>query len=118
MSETAEIRDWLAARQSASEESFPAQSFEVPSKTLQSNSGIKPPARPLDESHKALLRELLQRPSWRLRELRAITARVGLMPLACVAALNEWAADRYGDPILEGEEIIHVNNDLKEKLKL
>jgi len=40
------------------------------------------------------------------------------MPLACVARLNEWAADRYGAPILEGEEIINVNNDLKEKLKL
>jgi len=35
-----------------------------------------------------------------------------------VATLNEWAVDMYGDVILEGEKILNLNENLKEKLQL
>jgi hypothetical protein len=72
----------------------------------------------LDDRHKTVLRQLLQRPSWPLTELRKLTSRLGLMPLACLATLNEWATENFGDLLLEGEEIINVNMNLKQRIQI
>jgi hypothetical protein len=119
MSETTEIQDWLSVRQLESEFHAAAPALVV-DKSLMSNDGMSSQTLPLDERHTALLRELLQCPSWSLADLRAITSRAGLMPLACVAKLNEWATDTYGDLILEveSEQTVNVNMNLKQKLQL
>ena len=117
MAETAEIQDWLSVRQLADESIDPAHPVEVPRETRSSGATA---SHTLDRRHAALLRELLQRPSWSLADPRAVTSREGLMPLACVARLNEWATDTYGDLILEveGEQTVNVNTNLKQKLQL
>jgi hypothetical protein len=70
----------------------------------------------LDARHKAALSQLLQRPSWQLAQVRGVTSPLGIMPSACVATLNEWATDTYGDLLFEGEEILTINAKLKHKM--
>ena len=70
----------------------------------------------LDDRHKAVLREILRRSTWTAEELRTITSRLGLMPWACVAKLNEWAMDQFDDLPLEGDETQNVNEMLKERI--
>ena len=72
----------------------------------------------LDDRHKTILRQLLQRPSWPLAELRKLTCQLGLMPLACLTTLNKWATENFGDVLLEGEEIVNVNMHLKQRIQL
>ena len=70
----------------------------------------------LDEKHKAVLKEILQRPSWPLADYRVVAAEAGLMPWACFTTLNEWAFDTYADLLLEGDQIVTVNQDLKKNI--
>jgi hypothetical protein len=56
------------------------------------------------------------RPAWSISELRALTSQFHLMPSACVARLNGWTTEKFGDLLLEGEETITVNQDLKQRI--
>ncbi len=118
MSETTIIREWLAARELTNDPAVAAKGVVELGIELKSSAAAASVTPRLDERHKAILRELLKRPSWQLTELRALTSRAGLMPLACVATLNEWATDTFGDLIIEGEKILNLNENLKRKLQL
>lgn len=72
----------------------------------------------MDLRHETILKELLASPVWSLSELRALTSRFALMPWACVARLNEWATEEFGDLLLEGDETITVNQNLKQRIQL
>jgi hypothetical protein len=111
MNDTAALQALLAAR--VPQEELPV-AFQSSHDRVRSTE-VQRPA--IDDRHNAALRELLQRPRWTLNELRTITSRLGLMPLACIAKLNEWATDNFGDVLLEGEETITVNEHLKERIE-
>jgi hypothetical protein len=115
MKETTAIHGWLAARLPA-DETLPAGDLEKAARILQpaSDSSFYTPT--LDARHKAALNQLLQRPSWQLAQVRSVTSPLGLMPLACVATLNEWASDTHGELLFEGEEILTVNAKLKQRI--
>jgi hypothetical protein len=75
--------------------------------------GHAPGRRPaLDEAHARLLRVVGGRPSWTAEEFGEAARRVGLMPGGAVESLNDWALDRHGDVLLEGDDPIAVNQDL------
>jgi len=114
MSETASIQSLLAAR-----------NLESPATTLPgcSNAG-KPAGRvetqvsDLDSRHKVVLRELLQYPTWTLAQLQVVTSRQRLMPLACLDHLNKWSLNVFGDLLLEGDETITLNVNVKESIDI
>jgi len=116
MNETCEIRDWLAARRPTGEPSSSA--MVTTSNPCQPKSGSPKPANVLDEKHKTLLRDVLHRPSWAIADFRVIAKKVGLLPWACMATLNAWALNNYGDLLLEGDSIITINQNLKENILL
>jgi len=88
------------------------------SNPCQPKSGSPKPANVLDEKHKTLLRDVLHRPSWAIADFRVIAKKVGLLPWACMATLNAWALNNYGDLLLEGDSIITINQNLKENILL
>ncbi len=114
MNETSIIRDWLAARLPADEPTCPV---------LPNHKAGKPenvstrPAGALDEKHRAMLQEILQRPSWAQADFRIVAQKAGLMPWACLATLNEWALTNYGDLLLEGDPIVTINQNLRKNIQ-
>jgi hypothetical protein len=113
MNETFRHQDWLAARK-ATDQTVPFQMTQVASTTA----SISAQSVVLDVRHKTVLREILTRSTWPAPELRTITSRLGLMPWACVAKLNLWTTETFGDLLLEGEEIVNVNKTLMEKIRV
>ena len=118
MKETLTVQSWLAARKPADETPLARDEVRQPFKVAQSSADNLSQALVLDVRHNAVLLELVQRSSWSPAELRAVTGKFGVMPWACVAAINEWATEKFGDLLLEGEEIINVNLKLKRQIKI
>ena len=79
MDETSQTRKWLAARQPL-DESLTGYAHRLSGNTA-------PRIAALDDRHKALLRELFQRPEWSLTDLKVLASRLGLMPHAAIATI-------------------------------
>jgi hypothetical protein len=116
MNDTCAIQDWLAARLPAEEPASSTLATGSHGKPALSNGDTAPAMNVLDEKRKAVLREILQRPSWPLADFRVVAAKAGLMPWACLTTLNEWALDTFADLLLEGDQIVNVNQNLKKKI--
>ena len=111
MKETSEIRDWLGARLPA--DGCPVRPTAKPTKP---ESGTN--LNELDEKHRAVLREILHRPTCPLVDFRGIAAKAGLMPWACVKVINEWALDNYGDLLVDGDQVLNLNQNLAKTIQL
>ena len=107
------MQRWLAERHQAYETATRPNGQGI---AVQGNSTRQKPE--LDQQHRLALGEILERPTWAIAELRVVTSRLGLLPLACVARLNEWTIDRYGDLLLEGDQVLTVNDNLKTKIQI
>ena len=83
MAETSAIQNLLAERFSAEETSAGVGTCEKQRKLARSNSSTAPAMNGLDDKHKAVLHEILQRPSWPLADFHVVAAEAGLMPWAC-----------------------------------
>ncbi|WZO96061.1 tellurite resistance TerB C-terminal domain-containing protein [Isosphaeraceae bacterium EP7] len=66
---------------------------------------IPPAADPrldgLEARHASALSELIGRPSWTPDEFEEVVRRHSLMPSGAMDGINDWAYDRFDDPILE-----------------
>lgn len=71
----------------------------------------------LDESHAALLRLLLSRPTWTRAELEDAATDLDLMLDGALEQINEAAFDAFDEPLLEGDDPISVNVDLIETIE-
>jgi hypothetical protein len=116
MTETSAIQNLLAERLSADEPSAGVGTVEKQRKLARSDRNTAPAMNALDAKHKAVLNEILQRPSWPMADFRVVAAKAGLMPWACFTTLNEWAFDTYADLLLEGDQTVTVNQNLKENI--
>ena len=116
MTETSAIQNLLAERLSADEPSAGVGTVEKQRKLARSDINTAPATKGLDAKHKAVLNEILHRPSWPLADFRFVASKAGLMPWACFKTLNEWAFDTYADLLLEGDQIVTVNQNLKENI--
>lgn len=118
MAETSAIQNLLAERLSADEPFAGVGTCEKQRKLAWSGSSTAPAKNGLDEKHKAVLSEILQRPSWPMADFRVVAAKAGLMPWACFTTLNEWAFDTYADLLLKGDQTVTVNQNLKKNIPI
>lgn len=71
----------------------------------------------LDSLHAELVRYLAQRPIWSREEFEQTAGELGLMPAGAVETINDEAFERCGEPLLEGDDPVEVNDEaLKELL--
>jgi TerB-C domain len=71
----------------------------------------------LDESHRAFLARLADRPRWRRSEVDGIAGEFGLLPDGALEIVNEAAFEAVGEPVCEGTDPIQINTyALKEML--
>jgi hypothetical protein len=40
------------------------------------------------------------------------------MPWACVKVINEWALDNYGDLLVDGDQVLNLNQNLAKTIQL
>jgi hypothetical protein len=63
----------------------------------------------LDRRHHALLAALAERPEWPRGDFDRLVRSAGLMPGAARETLNSWALDSFDDLLLDGEEVVAIN---------
>ncbi|WP_426734805.1 TerB N-terminal domain-containing protein [Myxococcus faecalis] len=72
-----------------------------------------PPAQPgvagLDALHTSLLRALVAKPEWPRAEVEKLASGLGLLPDGALDVINDAAFEVCGEPILEGDETLQLN---------
>jgi hypothetical protein len=64
----------------------------------------------LDRAHSRLLGELATRSSWSRADFAELAARHGVMPSGALDVINEVAMETTGEPVVEGDDEITVND--------
>ncbi|MFC8849513.1 MULTISPECIES: TerB N-terminal domain-containing protein [unclassified Micromonospora] len=72
----------------------------------------QPAVAGLDRMHGALLHALGERPAWSRAEFDALAAAHGVLPDGALDVLNEAAIDVTGAPVLEGDTMLAVADDV------
>jgi len=67
----------------------------------------------LDEAHSRFALTLLERDLWNRIDLEALASTHGLMPEGALDAINEASLNLHGEPLLEGDDPIEVNVQLR-----
>ncbi|MDQ1248819.1 MAG: hypothetical protein QG597_3193, partial [Actinomycetota bacterium] len=70
----------------------------------------------LDTAHTRLLRALTQRPTWSRADYEDLAERSGLLPEGALDRLNEAAYELLGEPLLEGDDPLSINDDAAQEM--
>ncbi|WP_338864769.1 TerB N-terminal domain-containing protein [Myxococcus stipitatus] len=75
---------------------------------------VSPPATEsgvggLDALHTALLRALVVKPEWPRSEVEKLASGLGLLPDGALDVINDAAFEVCGEPLLEGDETLQLN---------
>lgn len=82
------------------------------------SASASPPAfEGLDASHSALVEGLLKHPNWSESEFDRLVKRCGLMAGGALEAVNEWSFERFGDALVEEDDLLTLNPDVLEELR-
>ena len=65
----------------------------------------------LDSKYHQVLLRLIERDSWKRADFETLAKQFQLMPLNAFDAINEWADEKLGDFLLEGDDPILVHKD-------
>ncbi len=72
----------------------------------------------LDSAHSSLLIALFAKASWTRSEFEQLVANRGLLPDGAIDTINEAAFDICDEPVLEGDDLIEVNQELMEDMSV
>lgn len=72
----------------------------------------------LDQAHSRLLVELATRSTWSRTDFADLAAKHGVMPSAALDVINEVAMETAGEPVMEGDDELTVNDDALQELLL
>jgi len=70
----------------------------------------------LDAAHSELLRRLSEKLAWPRLDIERMADDLGLLPDGALEVINEAAYERCGAPLLEGDEIIEIDQEILEEL--
>jgi hypothetical protein len=70
----------------------------------------------LDPAHSAFLRALLARPQWTRADLEELAEDREMMIDGTLERINEASFDLYEEPILEGEDVVELNQEVVREL--
>lgn len=90
---------------------------DVPSASVEERPEVSDGLLGLDESHSALLRLMLSRPSWTRAELEDGAADLELMLDGALEQINDASFDAYDIPFSDGDDPLEVNPEFIEKIE-
>jgi TerB-C domain len=70
----------------------------------------------LDQPHARFLERILSKESWSRADLALLAAECHVLIEGAIDTLNDLALDRYGDLLLEGEDVMHLNPMITKEL--
>jgi hypothetical protein len=70
----------------------------------------------LDDTHSAFLQLLVSRPSWTRAELSGAASELDLMLDGAIEQVNEASLDHWDEPLTEGDDPVHINQELAQRL--
>jgi len=70
----------------------------------------------LDQAHSRLLGELATRSSWSRADFAELAAKHGVMPSGALDVINDVAIQAAGEPVVEGDDELTVNDDALQEL--
>jgi hypothetical protein len=70
----------------------------------------------LDLAHSRLLYGLTARPTWTREEFAALARAHGVLPDGALDLLNDVAIDTVGEPVIEGDIVLAVHDDILQEL--
>lgn len=70
----------------------------------------------LDTAHSRLLGDLAARSSWSRADFAELAARHGVLPSGALDLINEVAMEAAGEPVIEGDDELIVNDDALREL--
>jgi uncharacterized tellurite resistance protein B-like protein len=84
-----------------------------------------PPAQPaaetgvagLDALHSSLLRALMAKPEWPRAEVEKLAGELGLLTDGALDVINDAAFEVCGEPVLEGDETLQLNERAIQEMK-
>jgi hypothetical protein len=79
-------------------------------------SNSPPPVAGLDAAHTGLLRELAARRAWTRAEFAALAGTYGVLPDGALDVLNEATIEAVGEPVIEGDNDLTVNDYVLQEL--
>lgn len=66
----------------------------------------------LDSKFQQVLLRLIEQDSWARSEFELLAKKLNLMPLNAFDAINEWADEKLGDFLLEGDDPIMIHKEI------
>lgn len=90
---------------------------DAPSASVEERPEVSNGLLGLDESHSALLRLMLSRPSWTRAELEDGAADLELMLDGALEQINDASFDAYDIPFSDGDDPLEVNPEFIEKIE-
>jgi hypothetical protein len=98
-----------------SEEPIPVP--EMPASHPEQEAAHAPPGLlGMDEAHSALARLLLSRREWVRADLQDAAADLELMLDGALEHINEACFDKFDMPLIEGDDPVSVNSEIREKI--
>ncbi|MBC8739825.1 hypothetical protein F6X40_24230 [Paraburkholderia sp. UCT31] len=70
----------------------------------------------LDAKHSSLVRMLLAQSQWSRSDVAQLCRERGLMPDGAIERINDAAFDKFDDSLLDGDDPIEINEDLKREI--
>ena len=72
----------------------------------------------MDNRHTSLIQELIKRSHWNDEEFKQLAGQFKLMPGGALEMLNEWAFDKFDEPLLEEYDGYNLNQNVVEQLEM
>ena len=66
----------------------------------------------LDAAHARLVEALGKSPTWNRPDFEREARACDLLPGGALETINEWAFDRFGDPLIEDGDVMTLDADL------
>lgn len=70
----------------------------------------------LDPACSAFLLRIAERPRWERAEIEHIADSLGVLPDGVLELINEAALEASGDPLLEGDEVIEIDQEILQEM--
>ena len=77
---------------------------------------VAPQAVGISSANTTLLQKLSSKPIWTRQEFDTLARSLGVLPNGALESLNDLAFDTCGESVIEGDDVLEINNDVLQEL--
>ena len=77
---------------------------------------VVPQENGVSSANTTLLQQLSTKPTWTRQEFDTLAKSLGLLPNGALESLNDLAFDTCGESVVEGDDVLEINDDVLQEL--